>query len=638
MPVAFGRIIDKILPSRDGNALNTMMMVLVGLLIVRSIFIYFERELGALVGSLVVRDVRTRLHQHLLKMSLRYLDEYQVGRIVSRLMGDTECVRQLLLGGFVNGTASGVRLIFIMATLLWIDWRLTLASCAALPLFFVGFWYWADYLKPAYREINDDHASLSASVNETFSGMRVVKTYCGQRRTALDFMSRVHGLLRKNLFVSRTQHILTIVWEGTAFTSVIAMLWYGGHRVVTGQSTAGELVAFYALLGQLHGPIADLISLNATLQPATASIEQIGAIFDSAPEIADLPNAVPARALRGQVEFRNVKFSYQKNRPVSNVTDSTMNLDKSASRRFRTHTLENISFKAMEGECIAIVGASGSGKSTLVNLLARLYDVDSGAIEVDGVDIRRYKLSTYVSHLAIVLQENFLFRGTLRDNIRYSRWNASEEEIVEAAKMAGAWEFISALPEGLDALCGERGVTLSGGQKQRLSIARAILANPRILILDEATSALDSRTERLVQAAMERLMKGRTTFIVAHRLSTIVNADKIIVMEQGGILELGSHAELLLQNGRYADMFNEQFGDAASPGKHAKPAAPSPPISTAEPAAQNTSFVNSVDESRRPANESASVVHLVSNRNTAAGAPDTDPEVEAAQPARAVAE
>ena len=550
MPLAFGYVVDKILPNGSGVALNTVVFVLAGFLVIRSLTIFFEREVSALIGSLVVRDVRMRVHRHLMRMSLRYLDEYRVGRIVTRVLGDSESVRQLLLSGFVNGLASGIRLLLILVTLLIIDWRMTVVSGIALPFFFCGFWVAANKLKPAYRKLNDDNAVLSASVNETFTGMRVIKTYCCERRVGLDFIRRLHAILRETLFVSRTQHIITIVWEGTAWLSVIALLWYGGHRVLAGHATVGALVAFYGLLGQLHGPIADLINLNATLQPALASIESLDDILESSPEIADAPGAIEAREVRGEIEFADVEFSYNR---------------KTQGSQSHVRTLDQIKFHVKAGECVAIVGASGSGKTTLINLLARLYDVDRGCIKVDGVDIRDYRIRSYLGNIAIVLQDNFLFHGSLRDNIRYSRWNASDAEIVRAAQLAGAWEFIVKNPDGLDAICGERGTTLSGGQKQRLALARAILANPRILILDEATSALDVRTEKLVQGALETLMNGRTTFIVAHRLSTIINADKIVVLEHGKILEMGSHDELLERGGRYKEMYHEQFKASDAP-------------------------------------------------------------------------
>lgn len=547
MPVGFGLVVDRILPAHDAHELNLVALGLCAFLVVRSLTMFLERETSALVGSLVVRDVRMQLHGHLLNMSLRYLDEYQIGRIVSRVLGDTECVRSLLLNGFINGTASAVRLLFILTTLLFIDWRLTLVSSITVPFFLFGFWRSANKMKPAYRELNDDNTLLSASVTETFSGMRVVKTYRGERRAKLDFVVRLHNLLRKHLYVCRSQHLITVLWEATASISVIAMLWYGGHRVLAGSVTIGSLVAFFGLLGQLHGPIADLINLNATLQPAFASIENLDQILDEEPEIVDASDALSAKRLGGKIEFCDVDFSYK------SAGDSPS----------RKKTLQNISFTVNPGDCVAIVGASGTGKSTLINLLARLYDVDSGCIKVDNIDIRRYQRKSYLANIAIVLQDNFLFRGNLRDNIRYSRWQATEEEIIAAAKMAGAWDFICSKNEALDTLCGEHGLTLSGGQRQRIALARAILAKPSILILDEATSALDTHTENKIQSALNTVMRNCTTFIVAHRLSTIRNADKILVLDGGTVAECGSHEELIARNGIYANMYKLQYSEHA---------------------------------------------------------------------------
>ncbi|HYF48079.1 MAG TPA: ABC transporter ATP-binding protein, partial [Planctomycetota bacterium] len=335
--------------------------------------------------------------------------------------------------------------------------------------------------------------------------------------------------------------------------------WFGGNRVMEGALTAGELVAFYGLIGLLHGPIAELIAVTGTVQQAMASIERIGEILDEKPEIADKPDAVEAGVLKGEVKFENVSFTY---------ADKKKKADAAKTEPGKP-TLKNISFSVKPGQSIALVGPSGSGKSTISNLLARFYDVDSGSITVDGTDLRDYRLQSYRKNMAIVLQDNFLFRGTVRDNIKYSRPDATDEEVIRAAKMAGAWEFISASKEGLDSVCGERGVKLSGGQKQRISIARAILADPRILILDEATSALDSQAEAQIQSALDTLMEGRTTFIIAHRLSTIVNADKILVMDKGEIVEAGTHEELLAREGRYYDLFMEQYGRIRFTGRTA---------------------------------------------------------------------
>ncbi|HEY3321840.1 MAG TPA: ABC transporter ATP-binding protein [Planctomycetota bacterium] len=558
IPIAIGRVLDQVIPGGDQSGLNAIVIALCAFLALKCILIFLERELSALTGSLIVRNVRAKLHAHFLRMSLRFLDEYQVGRVVSRVMGDTECVKNLLFSG-INSLASAARFIFVLSTLLVLDWKLALVSCAILPIFLAIFWRYTDGVKPAYSELNDAGAQLYADANETFSGVRVVKTYCGQRRANSRFVSRTHDMLRRSLAVSRSQHLVTVIWEGSAWLSLIVLLWYGGYQVLAGTLTVGQLVTFYGLLGQLQGPVADLIGFNAALQPALVSVEKIEEVFRTQPEIADDASALSAAPLRGEIEFQDVSFTYKNGPDLHAGGDSSERSAGSKTTR-RTHTLENISFRVHPGQCVAVIGASGSGKSTLLNLLARLYDVDSGAIKVDGIDIRQYRLRSYLSNFAIVLQDTFLFRGTIRDNIRYARWEASEAEIVHAAKLGGAWEFIAQLDQGLDTPCAERGVSLSGGQKQRIALARAILADPRILMLDEATSALDSHTEAQVQAAIERIMQGRTTFVVAHRLSTITSADLIIVLDAGRIVEMGSHADLLRAAGRYCQMLREQYG------------------------------------------------------------------------------
>jgi subfamily B ATP-binding cassette protein MsbA len=563
MPVAIGRVIDRVLPQRDFSLLNATAVGLAVFLVARSFFLWCERELGVLVGSLIVRDVRTRLHEHMQTMSLKFLEDYQVGRIVSRIMGDTESVRNLLIGGFITSASNGMRFIFVLATLFWIDWRLTLISLITLPFFMIGFYVLVRRLRPAYKELSEDGSRLWATASETFSAVRVVKTYRGEHRADSGFTGRVHMILRKTLLICRTHHLIGVIWEGAVWAGLVAMIWYGGRRVMNGAMSAGELVAFYGLIGQVHGPVAELINVSGTVQQAMASIERIGEVLDRQPEIADKPEALEARNIAGEVMFENVSFTYDQPAAGSPVAKPEADL------RAPKTTLAGVSFRVRPGESIALVGASGSGKSTIINLLARLYDVGAGAIKVDGVDIRDYRLASYRKHLAIVLQENFLFRGTLRDNIRYSWPDATEEEIITAAKMAGAWEFICGQEKGLDSLCGERGVKLSGGQKQRISIARAILADPRILILDEATSALDSQAEAHIQGALDTLMKGRTTFIIAHRLSTIVNADRIIVLDKGRIVEMGTHEELLLREARYFDMFMEQYGKVRFSGRTA---------------------------------------------------------------------
>jgi len=568
MPVVIGTVLDKVLPRMDAALLNAVAIGLVVFVLLRAFYLYMERQLQATLGWLIVKDVRGRMHAHLQGMSLRFLENYQIGRIVSRIMSDTEALRNLLFGGFIGTASNLLRLVFVAGTLLWIDWRLALVSTFTMPLFMWGFAHHIKRLRPAHKELSEDHSRLWAKASETFSGARVVKTYGTERREDRGFLTRVHQVLRKSLLVRETHHNLAIIWEISAWLGLVGLIWYGGTRVMSGALTSGELVAFYGLLGLLHGPIAELINVTDTVQAAMASIERIAEIMSHPPEIADKPDAREPHVLKGAVRFEGVSFNY-KEKPTKKKSEDKNAEDEDAKPK-RAYTLDQVDFTVEPGQCIALVGPSGSGKTTLINLLARFYDVDSGRLLVDGVDVRDYRVAAYRRNLAIVLQDNFLFKGTIRENIAYSRPSATEAEIVRAAEMAGAWEFIEKQDKGLDTLCGERGVKLSGGQKQRLSIARAILADPRILILDEATSALDSKAEAQIQRALEQLMRGRTTFVIAHRLSTVIGADKIVVLDEGKIVEMGTHEELLLREGKYFDLFMEQYGKFHFSGRTAQ--------------------------------------------------------------------
>ncbi|MCZ7646447.1 MAG: ABC transporter ATP-binding protein/permease [Planctomycetota bacterium] len=570
MPVAIGRIMDSVLPRQDAMLLNLIAAGLIAFIFLRSAYLYVGRELVSLLGGLIVRDARVNLHKHLQKMSLRFLEEYQVGRICSRIMSDTQAIQQLLSGGVINTIANAFRLVFVAATLLWLDWQLTAVSCITLPFFVAGIWRHVKQLKPAHKELSEDRSRLFAKAAETFSGVRVVKTYGTEGRENLAFTKRVHEMVRKALLMHRSHFNMLVIWECATWLGLVGMIWFGGYRYMAGALTIGELVAFYGLLGMLFQPIAELLNVTETVQAAMASIEKLGEVFDEAPEIADRPNAKDAGTLQGEVVFQDVGFKYREPKRRSGESSRSSAVPAADAPKPRSHTLKGIRFSVKPGECVALVGHSGSGKSTIINLLARFYDVDSGSILVDGVDVRDYRMASFRRNMAIVLQENFLFKGTIRDNIAYARPEASEAEIVQAAKMAGAWEFIQANPEGLDMLCGERGVKLSGGQKQRISIARAILADPRILILDEATSALDSQAEAQIQAALDKLMRGRTTFVIAHRLSTIVDADKIVVMHEGEIAEMGTHDELIEKRGAYYRLFMEQYGKISFSSKTLK--------------------------------------------------------------------
>jgi ABC-type multidrug transport system fused ATPase/permease subunit len=547
LPISIGRFIDVVLTPSTTVLNNTTTLVVV-LLVAIAACNFVEREVSVRAGWVVVLNIRKRLQAHLQRMSLGFLENYQVGRLVARLLSDTESLRHLLLGGLVAGSANLLRFCLIVGVLFWIDWHMTLVSCCTLPFFFVYFWRHVLRLRPAYDETNYDNSMLWAMTTECFSAARVVKTY-GRESSAVNmFVARVHNLMRKALLIDRAQHLMGVIWEMSAGLGLVALIWYGGSRVQQGVMTAGELVTFYALLGQVHAPIAHLIHMFGNVQQSLASLEQMHKVLSMPSEISDKSSAIEAPTFIGDIRFDNVSFSYPELVEVGRSEEPGR------------EALTEISFHAKAGQCTAIVGSSGSGKSTIVNLLARFYDADSGSITIDDMDIRAFCLATYRRQIAIVLQDTFLFHGTIRENIRYARPDASDDEIERAAWAANAMEFIERFPLKFDTYCGERGVKLSGGQKQRLSIARAVLANPRILILDEATSALDSASETEVQAAVYNLLPGRTTFIVAHRLSTVMRADNILVLDHGRVVESGTHEHLMLKEGRYFEMFMAQYG------------------------------------------------------------------------------
>jgi ABC-type multidrug transport system fused ATPase/permease subunit len=486
--------------------------------------------------------MRRRVQRHVGKLPVAYFDQTKTGALLSRVMSDAEGLRNLVGTGLVEVAGGLLTAVAAFVILLYLSAKLTVIALAVLSLFGLVLLYAFRTLRPLFRERSKINAEVSGRLTESISGIRVVKAYRAERREALVFSQGVHRLFRN---VAKTMTGFSAV---SAFSTLllgfvgVAIMWVGSHEVLAHRMTLGSFFSFTLYLGMLVGPVIQIVSIGSQITEAFAGLERIREIRDERPEDAEDAKREPLTEVLGHVEFRDVSFEYQEGVPV----------------------LHAVSFDAAPGTSTALVGPSGSGKSTMIGLVAAFYRPTSGVILVDGHDLARVRLADYRSHLGVVFQDNFLFDGTILENIAFAQPDASREEILKAARIARCDDFVREMPDGYDTVVGERGVKLSGGQRQRVAIARAILADPRILILDEATSSLDSESEALIQEGLTELMKGRTTFVIAHRLSTIRNADTILVLEGGRIVERGNHSDLLERGGRYFDLYTRQYGIEAN--------------------------------------------------------------------------
>jgi len=485
-----------------------------------------------------ITEMRRRIQRHVGRLSVNYFDQTKVGSLLSRVMTDAEGIRNLVGTGLVEVIGGLVTAVLALFILFRLNAKLTGIALAVLSLFGFVLLYAFKTLRPLFRERSKINAEVSGRLTESFSGVRVVKAYRAERREALVFSKGVHRLFRN---VAKTMTGFSAVGAfSTLLLGIVgaAIMWIGARDILAGRMTVGAFVSYTLYLGLLVGPVVQIVSIGSQITEAFAGLERIREVRNELTEDAEDPARQPLPRMEGRVEFRDVTFEYQAGTPV----------------------LKGISFVAEPGTSTALVGPSGSGKSTIIGLVAAFYRPTGGAIYVDGRDLDTVKLSDYRGQLGVVLQDNFLFDGTVLENIAYARPDATDEEVLRAARIARCDDFVETLPEKYETIVGERGVKLSGGQRQRVAIARAILADPRILILDEATSSLDSESEALIQEGLTELMKGRTTFVIAHRLSTIRKADAILVVDGGEIVERGRHEELLARGGRYADLYNRQYG------------------------------------------------------------------------------
>ncbi len=548
-PIMVRFLIDKALAAEalDNEVRMQRVVLLVGiffvLIIVRMGVQYVRIRTMGQLGAEVVMDLRRDLFQALQRLSLSYYDNTHTGRIMSRVLSDTNNIQSFVVGGLQQLGIHLLMVIGIPIIMLQQHWQLSLIALIPIPIAAMLGRVFTSRYKSIFRTLKRRLATLSAAVSDTVSGVRVVKSFAQEHRETARFEEKTSDIYQAHLSATQTRALFnpTVILIMTVGSLIVWLL--GGRWVILGVGglTTGMLVQFISYMNQLHPPVQQLIQMTEAFQQSATSAERVFSIMDMPADVGDRPGAKPVNKIDGHIEFKDVSFKYSHGERV----------------------LKHVSFDLQPGQMLGLVGETGSGKSTLASLICRFYDPTSGQVLLDGQDVRDITLKSLRGHIGMVLQSTFLFAGTIRDNLVYGSPDASETDIIRAAKAANAHDFIMSLPDAYDAEVGERGSGLSGGEKQRIAIARAILKDPDILILDEATSAVDTATEQAIQGAMDRLIQGRTTIAIAHRLSTLRNADKLLVLEKGEIVEQGSHDELLDQNGRYAKLcrIQAEFAD-----------------------------------------------------------------------------
>ena len=537
MPWIIKDMIDKVLMERDMAMLNLIAGGIIVVFFFRGVFYYGQSYLVSFVGQRVVIDIREALFEKFQRMSLAYFDRHQTGEIMSYVTNDVQALQNALVEKLIEFVTEASILIGSIVLMFYLDWKLTLITLITVPLVGQAMKIFGRKLKKSGTVIQERLADINSLLQESIAAVRVVKSFVRERYEIERFHRQNELNFQAEMKNVQLSSLLTPTVEFLAAITVTIILWIGGYEVVQGEITAGSLVAFLTYAVNLANPVKRIGRIYGAMQRAMAAADRVFDVIDMEETIHDREGAVPLPEIEGRVAVKDVSFSYKEGAPA----------------------LSHVSLEASPGQLIAFVGPSGAGKSTIANLIPRFYEVNEGVIEIDGHDVRDVTLDSLREQIGIVPQETMLFSSSVRENIRYGRLDATDEEIEEAARAANAEEFILQLPEGYETKIGERGLNLSGGQRQRIAIARAILKNPRILILDEATSALDTESEKIVQAALDKLMVGRTSFAIAHRLSTIFNADCIYVIDGGCIVEQGTHAELLAADGLYSTLYNIQF-------------------------------------------------------------------------------
>ncbi|HHY45164.1 MAG TPA: ABC transporter ATP-binding protein [Firmicutes bacterium] len=542
-PVIIGRIVDLVeTHTATYEMLHKLVALYMGLQIAIAVLRYTQTYIMSWTGQRMLYSIRKRLFVHLQDLGLDFYDRLQAGRIMSRVINDVEAINQLLAGGSLNLLSDLVNIFGIVYIMLKLNARLALVTFITLPLLFIAIFFLQSKLTRAYHKTRRRLADITANLQESISGMRITQAFSREDQNQDRFTDTNRQNFEAQMEAARLHAAFFPLVDIISTLGVVLVYYYGGIRMSLGDAavTIGTITIFVNYTNRLFWPIRNLVEVwNLVLQAAVSS-ERVFEVLDTEPNVKDKPGAIELGELKGHVEFKDVTFGYDPSLPV----------------------LHNVNIEAKPDETIALVGPTGAGKSSVINLLCRFYDVQGGAVLVDGHDVRDVTIQSLRQNLGIVLQDTVLFSGTIRENIRYGRLTATDEEVEEAAKMVGAHDFIMRQPEGYDTEVRERGSRLSVGQRQLLAFARALLANPRILILDEATSSVDAYTELLIQRALEKLFKGRTSIVIAHRLSTIRNADRIYVIDKGRVVEVGNHEELVAKGGLYKSLYEKQFTGA----------------------------------------------------------------------------
>lgn len=543
-PLLIKYVLDDIVASTSmsveekvGQLIFVMLIMVIIFVIVRPPVEYYRQYFAQWTASKILYDIRDRLFSHVQKLSFKYYSNTKAGEVISRIINDVEQTKTFIVTGLMNVWLDLATIVIAVLIMLTMDVSLTIVSLILFPFYAFSIKYFYGNLRALTRKRSQALAEVQSYLHERVQGMPVIKSFAIEDEEQKRFDSHNKNFLTKALEHTR--------WNAKAFAAVntitdiapLLVIGFAGYQVINGELKVGEMAAFIAYIDRIYSPLRRLVNSSTTLTQSIASMDRVFEFIDEKYDIDDRPDAVKCKGVKGELHFKNISFSYdEKLEPV----------------------LRNISLHIKAGETIALVGMSGGGKSSLVSLIPRFYDVTAGEILLDGVDIRAYQVRSLRDQIGMVLQDNILFSESVKSNILIGKPDATDEEVIEAAKSANAHEFIMSLPEGYDTLVGERGVKLSGGQKQRVAIARVFIKNPPIIILDEATSALDLESEHLIQEALEALSANRTTFIVAHRLSTITHADRIILIEYGEMLEMGTHEELMALEGNYYKLFQIQ--------------------------------------------------------------------------------